>query len=123
LQYLTPPERIADRTVADEYFAVTEQVESLYTPTETNPTSPIEGPNMRRLRAETTRLLGNGRCARPAILDCRYETICETCAHFTTTEDHRQTLTNQLNDATSRQEPQRKQVYLKLLTGLDNANT
>ncbi len=97
--------RIADRTVADEYFAVTEQVESLYAPTETNSASPVEGPNMRRLRAETTRLLGNGRCARPAVLDCRYETICETCAHFTTTEDHRQTLTNQLNDATRREEP------------------
>jgi integrase len=112
--------RIADRTVAAEYFAVTAQVESLYAPAGMDSVAPVEGPNMRRLRAETTRLLGNGRCTRPAVLDCKYETVCETCAHFTTSEDHRQTLTNQLDDATSRDEPQRKQVYLQLLTRLDN---
>jgi hypothetical protein len=30
LQYLSPPEKIASRTVADEYFAVTGKVEALY---------------------------------------------------------------------------------------------
>jgi hypothetical protein len=30
LRYLSPPERIADRTVAEEYFAVSQQVEALY---------------------------------------------------------------------------------------------
>lgn len=113
--------RISDRTVADEYFAVTTQVESLYA--ENNPILPAdaEGPNMRRLRGETTRLLGNGHCTRPQALDCRYETICETCAHFATTADHRQTLTNQLANATERDEPHRKTIYLELLTRLDGA--
>jgi len=74
---------------------------------------------MRRLRAETTRLLGNGHCTRPAVLDCRYETICESCTHFVTTEDHRTTLTRQLDNATERNEPHRKKVYLELLTKLD----
>lgn len=53
-----------------------------FTPTTSAPTKATEGPNMRRLRAETTRLLGNGHCTRPAVLDCRYETICESCTHL-----------------------------------------
>jgi integrase len=115
--------RISDRTVADEYFAVTTQVETLYAETRSTLPAEAEGPNMRRLRGETTRLLGNGHCTRPAALDCRYETICETCTHFATNEDHRQTLTNQLANATERDEPRRKTVYLELLNQLDTATT
>lgn len=115
--------RISDRTVADEYFAVTTQVESLYSEASPRLPADAEGPNMRRLRGETTRLLGNGHCTRPTALDCRYETICETCTHFATTEDHRQTLTNQLANATERDDPRRKTVYLELLAKLDTART
>jgi hypothetical protein len=115
--------RISDRTVADEYFAVTTQVEALYAETRSSLPAEAEGPNMRRLRGETTRLLGNGHCTRPAALDCRYETICETCTHFATNEDHRQTLTNQLANAIERDEPRRKTVYLQLLNQLDTAAT
>ncbi len=111
--------RISDRTVADEYSSVTTQIENLYAETRSSLPADAEGPNMRRLRAETSRLLGNGYCTRPAALDCRYETICETCTHFATTEDHRQTLTNQLANATERDEPRRKTVYLELLTRID----
>jgi hypothetical protein len=106
--------RISDRTVSDEYFAVTTQVENLYAEPRSSLPAEAEGPNMRRLRGETTRLLGNGHCTRPAALDCRYETICETCTHFATNEDHRQTLTNQLANATEHDEPRRKKVYLEL---------
>jgi hypothetical protein len=115
--------RICDRTVADEYFAVTAQVEALYTQPETALPAGAEGPNMRRLRGEATRLLGNGHCTRPAVLDCRYETICETCTHFATSEDHRQTLTNQRDNATQRAEPRRQKIYLELLTRLDTPRT
>jgi len=115
--------RISNRTVAAEYFAVTTKVENLYTQPAAPLPADVEGPNMRRLRGETTRLLGNGRCTRPAALDCRYETICETCAHFVISEDHRQTLTNQLDNATERDEPRRQKVYLELLTRLDTPRT
>ncbi|ORC09863.1 site-specific integrase [Mycobacterium persicum] len=114
--------RISERTVADEYFAVATHVENLYTETAATLPAEAEGPNMRRLRGETTRLLGNGHCTRPAALDCRYETICETCTHFATTEEHRHTLTNQLANATERDEP-RRTVYLQLLNRLDPAGT
>ena len=66
--------RIADRTVADEYFAVTDQIETLYT---NQLPSDAEGPNMARLRVEHTRMLANGWCDRPTQLDCNFESICD----------------------------------------------
>jgi hypothetical protein len=40
---------------------------------------------MARLRREAhARMLGNGLCTRPADLDCRLESACETCAYFRT---------------------------------------
>jgi hypothetical protein len=81
--------RISDRTVADEYFSVTQQVEALYDTAQTLPAE-AAGPNMRRLHAEASRrLLGNGYCTRPHELGCRYETICETCTFFATTTEFR----------------------------------
>ena len=115
--------RIADRTVAEEYFAVTKHVDRLYNPTASTTTTVPEGPNMQRLRQESTRLLGNGTCTRPALLDCRYETICETCTHFSSNNSHRQTLTNQAANAAQRGETRREKVYLELITKLDRANT
>jgi len=114
--------RIANRTVTDEYFSVATQVESLYAQPATT-SAVADGPNMRRLRGEASRLLGNGHWTRPAALDCRYETICETSTHFTTSEEYRQTLTNQLDNATERDEHRRKAVYLELLTRLDTPHT
>lgn len=111
--------RIADRTVAEEYFAVTENLDAIYTPNPP-PKALIEGPNMTRLRTESKRLLGNGTCTRPTLLDCKYETICESCSHFSTNESHRARLTDQATDAASRGEPQREKVYLELLTTLDS---
>ena len=73
--------RIADRTVADEYFAVADKVDQLYT---SSLPADAEGPNMRRLREQHRRMLGNGWCERPAKMDCHYETICETCTYFAT---------------------------------------
>jgi integrase len=111
--------RIADRTVAEEYFAVSQQVEALY---DTDPVLPAaaEGPNMRRLHAETTRrLLGNGYCTRPAELGCRYETICEACSFFTTTIEFRDQLQAQQTDAERHGDTSRQTAYLKILDTLD----
>ncbi|ANS32327.1 hypothetical protein R1CP_39175 (plasmid) [Rhodococcus opacus] len=71
---------------------------------------------MARLRTESIRLLGNGNCTRPTLLDCNYE----TCTHFSTNESHRTRLTDQAADAASRSEPRREKVYLELFTTLDN---
>jgi site-specific recombinase XerD len=115
--------RISDRTVAEEYFAVTERVEALYHADRTLPAE-AAGPNMQRLQAETTRrLLGNGYCTRPAELGCRYETICETCTFFTTTVQFRDQLHAQQTDATRHSDTGRETAYRKILDTLDNPTT
>jgi hypothetical protein len=69
--------KIANRTVADEYFAVSEKVEALYDAPKELPAT-AESAEMRKLRAEMhRRMLGNGYCARG--LDCHFESICESC--------------------------------------------
>ena len=79
--------RIANRVVADEYAAVMEQIDALYKRAGPSAVLPagIETAAMTRLRKETEgRMLGNGMCTRPAELDCRIESACESCAYFRT---------------------------------------
>ena len=84
--------KIANRTVADEYFKVSEKVEALYDAPKELPAT-AEGAEMRKLRAEMhRRMLGNGYCARPVGLDCHFESICESCTYFQTTLEFRPTL-------------------------------
>ncbi len=75
--------RISDRTVADEYFRVTEAVEANYGRTEALPDT-AAGANMRRLAADHRRMLGNGMCTRPVALGCSFESACERCNFFET---------------------------------------
>ena len=91
--------RIADKTVAEEYFAVTEKVEALYDQPRQLPADD-EGTEMRKLRGEMhRRMLGNGYCARPVEMDCHFESICESCTFFVTTIEFRPTLQAQRDDA------------------------
>lgn len=79
------------------------------------------GPAMRAVHAEASkRLLGNGYCARPIELDCRYETICESCTMFFTTIEHRPTIQAQRDDATAKGQTRRAEVYDTLLQRLDD---
>lgn len=111
--------RIADRTVADEYFNVSEKVEALYLAEPTLPAE-AEGPNMRRLRDETSRrLLGNGYCSRPRDLACRYETICETCTFFVPTIAFRDQIQAQHQDAERHGDEQRQKTYANLLDKIE----
>jgi site-specific recombinase XerD len=105
--------RIANRTVAAEYNRVTTQVEALYdTP---SITSDAEGPTMRLLRAEHHRMLGNGHCERPAQLDCRYESICETCTHFNTGIEFHPVLIRQRDHAREHNQPDRADLFDQLI--------
>jgi site-specific recombinase XerD len=110
--------RIADRTVADEYFAVTAKVEALYG----QPALPADtlGPNMARLRREHHRMLGNGYCTRPTELDCAFETICETCTYFATTIEFRPTLRRQQQDAKKKGQTGREQLFTQILDTIEN---
>jgi integrase len=113
--------RIADRTVANEYFAVTEKVEALYQHQQTAQLpADAEGAQMRKLRAEVhRRMLGNGYCARPVELDCHFESICESCTFFVTTIEFRPTLLAQRDDAEHKGQLARKKVFDGLLDRLD----
>jgi len=106
--------KIANRTVADEYFAVTDQVDALYGQAPVLPADAI-GPKMARLRREHHRLLGNGYCTRPAELDCAFESICETCTFFQTSIEFRPTLQAQHDDAAAKNQTGRQRMFDQLL--------
>ncbi|GIJ65062.1 tyrosine-type recombinase/integrase [Virgisporangium aurantiacum] len=111
--------KIANRTVADEYFAVTEKVESLYQQGKPLPADTI-GPRMARLRREHHRLLGNGYCTRPPELDCAFEAICETCTFFQTGIEFRPTLLRQRDHAEQHHQTHRVNLFNQLLTRVDD---
>jgi site-specific recombinase XerD len=106
--------KIASRTVADEYFAVSEKVEALYGQAPVLPADAI-GPKMARLRREHHRMLGNGYCTRPPELDCAFESICETCTFFQTSIEFRPTLQAQHDDAITKHQDHRGQLFASLL--------
>ena len=111
--------RIPDKTVADEYFKVTEKVEALYHQPRQLPAAD-EGTEMRRLRAEMhRRMLGNGYCARPVEMDCHFESICESCTFFVTTIAFRPTLQQQRDDAERKGQVGRQKLFDGLLTRHD----
>jgi integrase len=111
--------RIADRTVAEEYFSVAEKVEALYNAPKQLPAD-AEGAEMRKLRSEMQRrMLGNGYCARPVGMDCHFESICESCTFFQTTIEFRPTLQLQRDDAAGKGQLGRQKVFDGLLARLD----
>ena len=111
--------KISNRTVADEYFKVSEQVEALYdAPKQLS--AEAEGSEMRKLRSEMhRRMLGNGYCARPVGLDCHFESICESCTYFQTTLEFRPILQRQRDDAANKGQLGRLKIFDGLLERLD----
>jgi integrase len=112
--------RIANRTVADEYHAVSAKVEALYAAPPALDAD-AEGPTMRRVRAEHHRMLANGWCTRPAELDCSFETICEGCGFFATTVEFGPTLRRQADHAASHDQPARAELYERLIIATEKS--
>ena len=108
--------RIANRTVAAEYHAVAEKVEALYAAPD------YETPDMRQLRHEHQRMLGNGWCTRPTHLDCSFEAVCEGCGFFATTVEFRPRLEAQRDHAAAHDQTARRNRYQTLLDTLDEAH-
>ena len=108
--------RIANRTVADEYHAAAAKVDALYA----EPEPLAETDEMRQLRAEHRRMLGNGYCNRPRHLDCSFEAICEGCGFFETTVEFTPTLRRQRDHADTHDQPARRELYQRLLDGIDD---
>jgi site-specific recombinase XerD len=110
--------KIANRTVAEEYFAVTDKVDALYGQQQPLPAD-LLGANMARLRRDHFRLLGNGYCTRPAELDCSFEAVCENCTFFQTSIEFRPILQHQHDDAEAKHQTGRQQVFAGLLANVD----
>ncbi len=112
--------RIADRTVAEEYYNVADQVEALY---QQNPSLPgdINPRAMARLHAEHHRLLGNGYCTRPAALGCDFEAACERCVHYDTGPEFVEILNRQRDHAVDRHQDDRARLYTDLINKAETA--
>ncbi len=112
--------RISDRTVADEYFRVTEAVEANYSGTGRLPAS-VAGKNMAKLAADHRRHLGNGHCNRPKSLDCAFETACERCGFFETGPQFLTILRRQRDHSAARGQDARTELFSELLDEVTDA--
>jgi hypothetical protein len=71
---------------------------------------------MAKVRTEShARMLGNGMCTRPAQLDCRMESACETCAYFRTGTEFVPVLIRQRDHARQHNQPDRAALFDNLL--------
>ena len=112
--------RISDRTVADEYFRVTEAVEANYHRTDPLPAGDA-GKNMAKLAADHRRLLGNGQCNRPKSLDCALETACERCGFFETGPKFLTILRRQRDHSGARGQDARAELFGDLVRQVTDA--
>ncbi len=118
--------RIANRTVQQEYSQVSQYLEEVCHKTELitgtdslNRPVPVEGAQMRKLRRDHWRMLGNGYCTRPEGVPCEYETICESCPCFSTTFEFLPILNKQKQDAEEKGQTQRVDVFARLINGMN----
>ena len=101
------------------------QIDALYATAATPGALPaeIETQAMARLRTEShARMLGNGMCTRPVELDCRMETICETCAYFDTGPEFVPVLLRQRDHARTHRQNDRVELYDGLITRAEESS-
>lgn len=108
--------RISDRTIADEYFRVTQEVEDAYRTAQPAPAVPTDA---QRAAADHRRLLGNGHCTRPIALGCQFETICERCGFYDTGPQFVEIIRRQQADAIDQADHERAAVFTGLLDDID----
>jgi len=115
--------RIGNRTVQQEYTQVSQHLEELSRAVMPNKgeLTLVEGDQMKRLRHDHWRMLGNGYCTRPDGVPCEYETICESCPCFSTTVDFLPVLNKQKQDAENKGQTQRVEIFNKLIRSVGKA--
>jgi integrase len=118
--------RIGNRTVQQEYSQVSQHLEELCNLVKISEDKEgipqpvlVEGTQMRRLREDSWRLLGNGYCTRTEGVPCEYETICESCPCFSTTIDFLPILHKQKQDAEHKGQTQRLEIFERLIRGVE----
>jgi site-specific recombinase XerD len=111
--------RIANKVVADEYAAVSAQIDALYGQPPELPAD-YESAGMARLRQESqARMLGNGLCTRPPQLDCRMESACETCSYFRTGTEFLPVLIRQRDHAHNQGQHERANLFKGLIDNIE----
>jgi len=108
--------RISDQTVADEYFRVTQAVEANYREMASH--LPAAGAGMTAPPTDHRRLLANGHCTRPALLDCVFESVCERCGFFETGPQFVTILKRQRKHADQRGQSDRRELFDELIEGV-----
>lgn len=111
--------KIANRTVAEEYQAVSDQVDALYSRPRPLPSDKKNAAQRRIRQEQQRRLLANGYCGRPVELDCSFESICETCVHFQTGPEFVPVLLRQRDHAADRDQTGRQVLFDEILTRLE----
>ncbi|MFC2177253.1 tyrosine-type recombinase/integrase [Actinomycetota bacterium] len=115
--------RVADQTVANAYDAVSDQVDALYNKPTGLRTNGNGSAAMTSLDDEYHHtMLGNGYCNRPPQLDCQFESICETCAYYTTDPTFEPTLTAQRDHANQQDQHHRADLFQMLIDTNHKAN-
>jgi integrase len=101
--------RISNASVAEQYFKAIEAVEraGAVVPRDDD----VDDDRSRRE-------LANGRCRRPALLDCSYQTICEGCGFFETGPEFAPILARQHDDALDKADFERARIFKELIEGL-----
>jgi len=113
--------RISDDTVADAYFKVTEAVEAQYYG-RSGPALAITSTSSTKATAsDHRRLLANGHCTRPALLDCAFESVCERCGFFETGPQFLTILKRQRKHADERGQSERSHLFDGLIEGVADA--
>ena len=113
--------RISDDTVADAYFKVTEAVEAQYYGLSGTTPPRATGSSSAPAVSDHRRLLANGHCTRPALLDCAFESICERCGFFETGPQFLTILKRQRKHADERGQSDRSQLFDGLIEGVADA--
>jgi site-specific recombinase XerD len=103
--------RISSEVVAEQYFAAISAMETQPERTAQPTTNNAVGPTHRRL-------LGNGHCTRPVELDCRFQTMCEGCGFFETSEEFIPILRRQHDSALEHHDLPRAKIFHELVTFL-----
>ena len=103
---------ISDDTVAGAYFKVTGQSELSTTDTRVRHTSVS---STTQSASDHRRLLANGHCTRPALLDCAFESVCERCGFFETGPQFLTILKRQRKHADDRGQNERRRLFEDLI--------
>ncbi len=106
--------RISDRTVAEEYFKVTEAVEANYRQMGSLSTG-SRITYAAKPQSDHRRLLANGHCTRPALLGCAFESVFERCGFFETGPQFVTILRRQRNHAEERGQNERTELFNGLI--------